>query len=177
MSVCPRSIASTPISTPCLPWTQPLSLPLTIPHAGRTYPKRFETPSQIMKPISKGRTFTCCVPALVLLVVAHFSFATVARGDVAVLREKGPKSGSAFANPGVVADPPKDLKVAQRNAEVKIVLRPAGDGNLAADCVATFDLKDISAPASGAIDFLVALPVKGLRSKVATPVWSFRLSL
>ena len=45
-----------------------------------------------------------------------------------MLREKGPHSGSAFSNPGLIADAPAGLKVAMKNADVKIHLRP-GDGD------------------------------------------------
>ena len=50
--------------------------------------------------------------------------ALAARADIAVLREKGPHSGSAFSNPGLIANAPAGLKVAMKTADVKIHLRP-----------------------------------------------------
>jgi hypothetical protein len=94
--------------------------------------------------------------------------AVISRADVAVLREKGPRSGSVFSNPGIAANSPKDLKIALRTADVKIRLRLAEGGNLAADCVATFELVDIAPQEAGTRSFLVAFPVTGLRSHMVT---------
>src|SRR5208283_2918166 len=81
---------------------------------------------------------------------------------------KGPKAGSLFSNPGVSALSPKDLKIAMREADVKIHLRPAGGGNLGADVTATFELDDLAPGSAGPRTYLVAFPVTGLRSRVLT---------
>ena len=105
--------------------------------------------------------------------------------DVATIREKGPKSGSVFSNPGVVsltpfnqksyydrsipaAQPDPDRKVTMKSAQVKVVLRAAEDNKLAADVTADFEMIDVSAPATQPSDFLVAFPVTGLKSKVVS---------
>lgn len=113
-----------------------------------------------------------------VLLVAWFlpAIAVVSRADIAVLREKGPKSGSVFSNLGIAATPPQDLKVTMETADVKIRLRSADGGNLAADCVATFELVDHAAPETGPKSFLVAFPVTGLRSKIVT-VDQFRVTV
>jgi hypothetical protein len=101
----------------------------------------------------------------VLLVVGSLTI-PLARADVAVLREKGPKSGTLFANPGIVAGAPEGLKITMRTADVRIQLRAAGGGNMAADCVADFELVDVGSRPAETPPLLVAFPVTGLRSKV-----------
>lgn len=96
------------------------------------------------------------------------AIAATSRADIAVLREKGPKSGGVFANPGLSAVRPEGLKVAMHSAEVKIHLRPAAGGNLTAECVATFEMKDASPTELNGQGYLVAFPVTGLKSKILT---------
>ena len=102
--------------------------------------------------------------------------ASLSRADIAVLHEKGPKAGSLMANPGVSQSSPKNLKITLRQAEVKISLRPAGGGNLAADVTASFQLEDHASMLAGTRTFLVAFPVTGLRSQVMA-VKDFRVSV
>jgi hypothetical protein len=91
---------------------------------------------------------------------------SAAFADIAVLHEKGPKAGSLFSNPGLTQSNPSDLKIAMRQADVTIALRPAGGGNLGADVTATFLLEDLDPPSAGTRTYLVAFPVTGLRSRV-----------
>lgn len=87
---------------------------------------------------------------------------------MAVLREKGPHSGSAFSNPGLVADAPAGLKVTMKTADVKIHLR-AGEGDtLKADCTAEFEMEDSSPAELAGQLYLVGFPVTGLSSKIVT---------
>ena len=102
------------------------------------------------------------IPKCIFLAAA----ASIARADIAVMHEKGPKAGSLLSIPGISESSPKDLKVAMRQADVRIRLKPAGDGNLAADVVATFELEDLASSSAGKRTFLVAFPVTGLRSQV-----------
>ncbi len=109
---------------------------------------------------------TCAVgPWLItfLLMLPATGFA-----DIATLREKGPFSGSAFSNPGVVGKENAGLKVAMVSAEVKINLRRGEGDQLAADCTAVFQLEDHADTVAGEREFLVAFPVTGLSSKVVT---------
>lgn len=90
------------------------------------------------------------------------------RADIAVLREKGPHSGSAFSNPGLIADAPADLKVAMKTADVKIHLRPGDGDTLKADVTAEFELEDSSPAELAGQLYLVGFPVTGLSSKIVT---------
>jgi hypothetical protein len=103
-----------------------------------------------------------------VLLIAGTLSTSLARADVAVLREKGPKSGTLFANPGIVAGAPDAPRVTMRTANVRIQLRAGGGGNLAADCVADFELADLAPRPAETPPLLVAFPVTGLRSKVVT---------
>ena len=94
--------------------------------------------------------------------------ALVARADIAVLREKGPHSGSAFSNPGLIADAPAGLKVAMKTADVKIHLRPGDGDTLKADVTADFELEDSSPAELAGQLYLVGFPVTGLSSKIVT---------
>ena len=94
--------------------------------------------------------------------------ALAARADIAVLREKGPHSGSAFSNPGLVADAPAGLKVAMKTADVKIHLRPGDGDTLKADVTADFVLEDSSPAELNGQLYLVGFPVTGLSSKIVT---------
>ena len=94
--------------------------------------------------------------------------ALVARADIAVLREKGPHSGSAFSNPGLIADAPAGLKVAMKTADVKIHLRPGDGDTLKADVTANFVLEDSSPAELAGQLYLVGFPVTGLSSKIVT---------
>lgn len=102
----------------------------------------------------------------VVLGLATAAFA--ARADIAVLREKGPHSGSAFSNPGLVADAPAGLKVAMKTADVKIHLRPGDGDTLKADVTADFELEDSSPVELNGQLYLVGFPVTGLSSKIVT---------
>ncbi len=94
--------------------------------------------------------------------------ALAARADIAVLREKGPHSGSAFSNPGLVANAPAGLKVAMKTADVKIHLRPGDGDTLKADCTAEFEMEDSSPAELNGQLYLVGFPVTGLSSKIVT---------
>jgi len=102
----------------------------------------------------------------VVLVLATAALA--ARADIAVLREKGPHSGSAFSNPGLIADAPAGLKVAMKTADVKIHLRPGEGDTLKADVTADFELEDSSPAELAGQLYLVGFPVTGLSSKIVT---------
>lgn len=103
--------------------------------------------------------------ALFCLILALGS--THARADVATLREKGPKSGAVFSNLGLSAMS-ADVKIAMRDAQVKIVLKKGAGNTLLAECEANFLLENIAPTETGPQDFLVAFPVTGLNSKVVT---------
>ncbi len=94
--------------------------------------------------------------------------ALAARSDVAVLREKGPHSGSAFSNPGLIANAPAGLQVAMKTADVKIHLRPGDGETLKADVTADFELEDSSPAELNGQLYLVGFPVTGLSSKIVT---------
>ena len=106
---------------------------------------------------------TLLTPLVILQAISPLS-----RADIAILREKGPASGSAFSNLGIAASSPDSLKVTMQTADVKITLRATSDGNLAADCIAVFELENRSPIDNGVQPFLVAFPVTGLRSDVVT---------
>ena len=99
-----------------------------------------------------------------------FSIFSSARGfaDVTMLETTGPRTGSLFSNPGVVAAHLSTLKVSMASADVKIFVHRGKGEELAAECDASFVLKDRSNPASGSHDFLVAFPVTGMNSKIVT---------
>ena len=88
-----------------------------------------------------------------------------AHADVATLREKGPKSGALFSNLGL-SEMSADVKVAMRDAKVKIVLKKGEGNTLLAECEANFLLENLAPAKTGPQDFLVAFPVTGLRSNV-----------
>lgn len=94
--------------------------------------------------------------------------ALAARADIAVLREKGPHSGSAFSNPGLIANAPAGLRVAMKTADVKIHLRPGDGDTLKADCTAEFKMEDSSPAELAGQLYLVGFPVTGLSSKIVT---------
>jgi hypothetical protein len=102
--------------------------------------------------------------AVICLVAA----ALATRADIAVLREKGPHSGSAFSNPGLIADAPAGLTVAMKTADVKIHLRPGDGDTLKADVTADFELEDSSPAELNGQLYLVGFPVTGLSSKIVT---------
>src|SRR4051812_27954257 len=101
-------------------------------------------------------------PTLLLVLIATASLAV--RADVAVLREKGPFSGTAFANPGLMRGSAADAKVSMRSADVQIRLSRGPNDTLVAKCEAVFELADNANPTSTPQDILVAFPVSGLSS-------------
>lgn len=115
-------------------------------------------------------------PLRSLVVVSLVGAALAARADIAVLREKGPHSGSAFSNPGLVADAPAGLKVAMKTADVKIHLRPGDGDTLRADCTADFEIEDSSPAELAGQLYLVGFPVTGLSSKIVT-IDSFKVTV
>jgi hypothetical protein len=93
------------------------------------------------------------------------AFSPLSHADVATLREKGPKSGAAFSNLGLAAMS-TDVKVAMRDARVKILLKKGEGDTILAECEANFLLENLAPTETGPQDFLVAFPVTGLTSKV-----------
>lgn len=90
------------------------------------------------------------------------------RADIAVLREKGAWSGSAFSNPGVVEGLSPETKITMRSAAVRIRLSQGKDDTLVAKCEAEFELQNTTTGKSEAEEFLVGFPVTGLNSKIVT---------
>lgn len=119
--------------------------------------------SPTLSSISSGKVARSFLVSLLVIVGA-----TATRADIAILREKGPKSGAVFSNPGVVDKPAAHVYAAMRRADVKIRLKPAEGKRLAAECVAEFELADLSPPSSESNTFLVAFPATGLSSGVVT---------
>lgn len=98
----------------------------------------------------------------------------IAQADIAVLREKGPKSGAAFANIGALTGDAAAESVAMKSADVTIHLKRGEGDALVAECEAKFLLADERDANATALEFLAAFPVTGLRSGVVA-VKSFRV--
>lgn len=94
--------------------------------------------------------------------------ASVGLADVAVLREKGPWSGSIGSNIGLLAEQSPVTKITMVSAEVKIHLKRGEKDQLKAECTADFVLEDHSEKDSSPQEFLVGFPVTGLNSKTVT---------
>ncbi len=88
--------------------------------------------------------------------------------DVAILREKGPWSGSLGSNIGLLAEPSPLTKISMVSAEVKIHLRRGEKDQLKADCTADFALVDQTDNSTDPQEFLVGFPVTGLTPKIVT---------
>lgn len=104
----------------------------------------------------------------IVLVALVFASAPMAFADVAVLREKGPFSGSTFSNPGVVGKENAQLKVAMSTATVNIHLKRGEGDQLIADCTAEFVLTNLADKSVGNQEFLAAFPVTGMNTKIVS---------
>jgi hypothetical protein len=110
----------------------------------------------------------CSAGARILTIGLALAGAMSCRADVAVLREKGPWSGTAFSNPGLVEGAAPGTKIAMRTANVRIQLSRGQGETLVAKCEAEFELVNTMPGKSKAGDILVAFPVTGLASKIVT---------
>ena len=117
---------------------------------------------------SRGRMWSLSL--IFLCVIA------IAQADIAVLREKGPKSGAAFANIGALTGDVAAESVAMKSADVTIHLKRGEGDALVAECEAKFLLADERDANATALEFLAAFPVTGLRSGVVA-VKSFRVEI